>query len=69
MIMRLIVLILSLGTMLLYGRAIAGLWSYVIGQPRPYLLISGLLGGTISAVSAILLWRKRIKALDWIKEE
>jgi len=67
--MRLIVLILSLGTMLLYGRAIAGLWSYVIGQPRPYLLISGLLGGTISAVSAILLWRKRIKALDWIKEE
>jgi len=67
--MRLIVLVLSVGTMLLYGRAIAGLWSYVIGQPRPYLLISGLLGGTISAVSAILLWRKRIKALDWIKEE
>lgn len=67
--MRLIVLILCLGTLLLYGRAIAGLWGYIIGQPRPYMLVSGLLGGTAFAVSAILLWRKRMKDLEWIKEE
>ena len=67
--MRLIVLILSLGTLLFYARAIAGLWGYIIGQPDPFMLLSGLLGGTASAVSAILLWKKRMKDLDWIKEE
>ena len=67
--MRFIVLILSLGTLLLYGRAIAGLWGYIVGQPHPGMLFTGLLGGTTSAAAAILLWRKRIKNLDWIREE
>ncbi|MDO9509360.1 MAG: hypothetical protein Q7I97_08525 [Thermovirgaceae bacterium] len=66
--MRLIVLVLCLGTLLFYGRAIAGLWSYVIGQPRLDMLLTGLLGGTASAVAAILLWRKRMKTLDWAKD-
>ncbi|GAB6280615.1 MAG: hypothetical protein STSR0007_07000 [Thermovirga sp.] len=67
--MRFIVLILSLGTLFLYGRAIAGLWGYMAGQPRPDMLLSGLLGGTASAAAAMLLWRKKIKNLDWISEE
>lgn len=67
--MRLIVLILSLGTLFLYARAIAGLWSYIIGQPNPGMLLTGLFGGTMSGAAAILLWRKKIKNLDWVREE
>lgn len=67
--MRLVVLLLSIGTMVLYGRAIAALGSYMIGQPKPGMLFIGLFGGTFSAASAVLLWRKRIKELDWIKEK
>lgn len=67
--MRFIVLVLSLGTLFLYGKAIAGLWGYVIGQPRPYMLLSGLLGGTAAAAAAILLWHKRMKNLDWVIKE
>lgn len=67
--MRLVVLLLSLGTMVLYGRAIAALWSFMIGRPRPGMLILGLLGGTLTAVSAVLLWKKRLRELDWVKED
>ena len=67
--MRLVVLVLSIGTMVLYGRAIAALWCYMIGEPRLGMLFIGLLGGTFSAALAVWLWRKRIKELDWIKEE
>jgi len=61
-----VVLVLSLGTLVLYGRAIAGLWGYLLGTPRPGMLFSGLLGGTVAAVSAVLLWRKGIRNLDWV---
>jgi hypothetical protein len=30
------------------------------------MLFSGLLGGTVAAVSAVLLWRKGIRNLDWV---
>jgi hypothetical protein len=66
---RLVVLLLSLGTLVLYGRAIAGLWGHMIGHPRPGMIIYGLIGGTVTSVLALLLWRKRIKELDWISEE
>lgn len=65
--MRFIVLVLCLGTLMLYGRAIAGLWSYILGQPRPDMILTGMIGGTASATAAIFLWRKRIKDLDWVK--
>ena len=67
--MRFIVLILSLGTLFLYGRAIAGLWGYIVGQPHPGMLITGFFGGTASAATAIVLWHKKMKNLDWIREE
>ncbi len=67
--MRFLVLILCLGTLLLYGKAIAGLWSYINGQPRLDMLLTGLLGGTATAAAALLLWRKRMKDLDWVKHE
>ncbi len=64
--MRFIVLLLSLGTLVLYGRAIAGLWGYLLGIQRPGMIVTGLLGGTITAVSAVLLWRKGIRNLQWV---
>jgi len=67
--MRLVVLLLSLGTLVLYGRAIAGLWGHMTGHPGPGMIAYGLIGGTVSAVLALLLWRKRIKELDWVSEE
>jgi len=67
--MRMFVLVLSLGTLLLYGRAIAGLWGYMIGQPRPDMILTGLLGGTAAGAASLFFWRKRIKTLDWIQEE
>jgi hypothetical protein len=33
------------------------------------MIIYGLIGGTVTSVLALLLWRKRIKELDWISEE
>jgi hypothetical protein len=66
--MRLFVLVLCLGTLVLYGRAIAGLWSFIIGEPRPWMIVSGLVGGTLSGVIAILLWKNRLRELEWIRE-
>ena len=66
--MRFLVLVLCLGTLLLYGRAIAGLWSFIIEEPRPWMLFSGLFGGTLSGGVAILLWKSRLKELEWIKD-
>ncbi len=59
--MRLVVLLLSLGTMVLYGRAIAALWSFMIGRPRPGMLFLGPSSGDFHAVSAVLLWKKRLR--------
>ncbi len=67
--MRLVVLLLSLGTLVLYGRAIAALWSFTVGHPRPGMLFFGLFGGTVTAVSAVLLWKNRLRELDWVKED
>lgn len=56
--MRFIVLLLSLSTMIFYGKAVAGMGGYLAGQGRPDLIILGLLAGTVSAVAALVLWKK-----------
>jgi hypothetical protein len=66
--MRFFVLVLCLGTLVMYGRAIAGLWSFIIGDPRPWMIVSGLIGGTLSGGIAILLWKNRLRELEWIRE-
>jgi len=59
--MRFIVLVLCLATLVLYGHAIAGLWAYFIGNGRPDMIVTGLVGGTACALTAILLWKKHMK--------
>lgn len=59
--MRFIVLVLCLATLVLYGRAIAGLWAYFIGSGRPDMIATGLASGTATALAAILLWKKHMK--------
>lgn len=56
--MRHIVLFLSMGTVVLYGYALAGLGGYLLGRGRLDYIVFGLLLGSLSAAAAILLWKK-----------
>lgn len=62
--MRIIVLILSISTLVLYGHALAGLGGYFFGKGRPDLIITGLCLGTACAVSALLLWKKYLNRIE-----
>lgn len=62
--MRIIVLILSISTLVLYGHALAGLGGYFFGKGRPDLIITGLFLGTACAVSALLLWKKYLNRIE-----
>lgn len=59
--MRLIVTFLSVGTLIAYGYALAGLGGYLIGKGHPSYIVWGLLLGTLSAVAALFLWRKHAR--------
>ncbi|MCI6260201.1 MAG: hypothetical protein SOV63_11435 [Pyramidobacter porci] len=56
--MRLIVTFLSIGTLIAYGYALAGLGGYLIDKGRLSYIVWGLLLGTLSAAAALFLWRK-----------
>ena len=56
--MRHAVLVLSMGTVVLYGYALAGLGGYMMGRGRPDYIAFGLIFGTLSGAAAIFLWKK-----------
>lgn len=56
--MRLIVTFLSIGTLIAYGYALAGLGGYLVGKGHLSYIIWGLLLGTFSAIAAIFLWHR-----------
>ncbi len=58
--MRLIVTVLSMGTIAAYGYALAGLGGFFFGKGSLHYIIWGLIGGTICGAAAIILWRKNI---------
>ncbi len=58
--MRLIVTVLSMGTVVAYGYALAGLGGFLLGRGSLHYIIWGLIGGTICGAAAIILWRKNI---------
>ncbi len=58
--MRLIVTVLSMGTVVAYGYALAGLGGFLFGRGSLHYIIGGLIGGTICGAAAIILWRKNI---------
>lgn len=62
--LRLLVLILSIGSVTAYGYALGGLMAYVVsGRPNWPYMIWGLAGGTLCALLALRLWRIYIKDL------
>ncbi|WP_029165233.1 hypothetical protein [Aminiphilus circumscriptus] len=56
--MRFAVLLFSLGSIVGYAKAVAGLGGYFFGKGRPDLIILGILCGTLSAGIALLLWKR-----------
>ncbi|MCF4152590.1 hypothetical protein L2W58_12365 [Dethiosulfovibrio sp. F2B] len=58
--MRIIVLLLSITTVVLYGYALAGMGGFLIGRGRIDYIVWGLAGGTTTAVAALWLWKKSI---------
>ena len=62
--MRLIILMLSILSVVAFGHALAGFGVKLLGMEINYpYLIGGLLGGTISAILAIYLWKL------WLRKE
>jgi len=59
--MRLIVTLLSIGTLIAYGYALAGLGGYLIGRGHLSYIVWGLLLGTVSAAAALFLWHKHAR--------
>lgn len=56
--MRFVVLLLSMGSVVLFGYALAGMGGYLLGRGRIDYIVTGLLGGFTAAIAALLLWRK-----------
>jgi hypothetical protein len=56
-----------MGTVVLYGYALAGLGGYFFSRGRPDYILIGLGAGTLSAAAALFLWRKFLLTLK--KEE
>ena len=67
--MRQVVLLLSMGTIVLYGYALAGMGGYLLGRGRIDYILFGLLGGSVSAWAALVLWKKYLVALDSEEEK
>ena len=67
--MRQFVLLLSMGTIVLYGYALAGMGGYLLGRGRIDYILLGLFGGSISAWAALFLWKKYLVALDSEEEK
>ncbi|NLB84458.1 MAG: hypothetical protein GX791_09500 [Synergistaceae bacterium] len=67
--MRQFVLLLSMGTIVLYGYALAGMGGYLLGRGRIDYVLVGLFGGSISAWAALFLWKKYLLTLDEKREE
>ncbi|MCL1875467.1 MAG: hypothetical protein FWF87_04310 [Synergistaceae bacterium] len=62
--MRLIILMLSIGSVVAFGHALAGFGVKLLGMEINYpYLIGGLSGGTISAILALWLWKR------WLQKE
>lgn len=56
--MRIIVLLLSMGTVILYGYALAGMGGFLFGKGRMDYIVWGLSFGSITATAALWLWKR-----------
>lgn len=62
--MRLLTLILSITTLALFGRALAGLGGFLFGRGRIDYIVQGLLLGSLTTVAAFWTWKRYLKELD-----
>ncbi len=58
--MRMVVMLFSIATLVLYGYALAGMGGYLLGRGRLDYIVLGLAGGTATAVAALWIWKKNI---------
>lgn len=61
---RLLVLFLSFGTIIAFGYALGGLGGYIFGQGKPLTIAAGLIGGIISALLALKIWKSYLDDLE-----
>ena len=61
---RLMVLFLSFGTIIAFGYALGGLGSYMFGEGRPLVIAAGLIGGALSAILAMKIWRTYLDDIE-----
>ncbi|MDY9920349.1 MAG: hypothetical protein U2P59_00795 [Synergistota bacterium] len=66
---RLLVLIFSFGTIIAFGYALGGLGGYMFDQGKPLVIAAGLIGGVISAILALKIWRTYLNDIDRENEE
>mgnify|MGYP006991333173 CR=1 FL=1 len=64
LVMRFTVLLLSMGTVVLFGYALAGLGGYFFARGRPDYIVFGLAGGILTAAVALFLWKKYLVTLE-----
>jgi len=62
--LRLLTLILSITTLALFGRALAGLGGFLFGRGRIEYIVQGLLLGSLTTVAAFWTWKRYLKELD-----
>lgn len=66
---RLLVLFLSFGTIIAFGYALGGLGGYMFDQGKPLVIAAGLIGGVVSAILALKIWRTYLNDIDRENEE
>ena len=66
---RLLALILSFGTIFAFGYALGGLGGYMFDQGKPLVIAAGLIGGVVSAILALKIWRTYLNDIDRENEE
>ncbi len=62
--MRLLILLLSMGSVVFYGYALAGMGGFLIGRGRLDYVLFGLFLGTASAIASLLLWRRWLLQME-----
>ena len=62
--MRLLTLVLSILTLVFFGRALAGVGGFLFGRGRIDYIFQGLLLGFMTTVAAFWAWRRYLKELE-----
>jgi len=62
--LRLLTLVLSITTLALFGRALAGLGGFLFGKGRVDYIVQGILLGFLAMAGAFWAWRRYLRELE-----